>query len=378
MNSTPSMSSPTTTEEYLTFLAGRFSTLEDSRTISGITTSRKFNSYVYTRKILIRKSLENDSTHHQISCTHCTNRSWTVKASSTSSSLQLRHLRSKHPLLPTSQEEENRRLEQLQLDQKATKVLANTPFSLARGVLSKKPVDRFDHKVLREYISCFLIKTNASLSIVEDSSFQQLLQYCNPAAPTVSQRTASRDIKSLYLKLQPRIESLLQDYTIMHNGRVSLTLDAWTSSTQIPFLGITCHFIEPVTWKPQSLLLGFERLRGSHSAQVLGLVTLNVLSRFNIAGSIRAITVDSASVNTAMMRRLEHDGLLAGFNQEDCHIRCMGHVINLAVQTLLHGLHVTAIKNEAQLVDEDEDQSNQGIIVIISIIKDKANYNYTI
>ena len=126
------------------------------------------------------------------------------------------------------------------------------------------------------------------------------------------------------------------------------------------------------------MVLGFERLHRSHSAQALGLVTINVLYRFNIAGSIRVITVDSPSVNTAMMPRLEHDALLGGFNREDCHIRCMGHVSNLAVQTLLHKRHVTTIKNEAHLVDEDKDQSNQGIIIIISIIKDKANYNYII
>jgi len=40
---------------------------------------------------------------------------------------------------------------------------------------------------------------------------------------------------------------MLRDYTVQHGGRISLTLDAWTSSTQIPFLGITPHYIEPVT-----------------------------------------------------------------------------------------------------------------------------------
>ena len=31
----------------------------------------------------------------------------------------------------------------------------------------------------------------------------------------------------------------------------------------------------------------------------------------------------------------------------------MGHVINLAVQTLLKGLRITAIKEEVQLADDD-------------------------
>lgn len=84
---------------------------------------------------------------------------------------------------------------------------------------------------------------------MEDPSFQQLLQNCNPAATKISRRTASRGIKTLYLKLQPQIIAKLHDYTVIHKGRVSLTLDAWTSSTQTPFLGITCYYIEPITWK---------------------------------------------------------------------------------------------------------------------------------
>lgn len=54
-----------------------------------------------------------------------------------------------------------------------------------------------------------------------------------------------------------------------------------------------------------------------------------------------------------MIWKLEYGGLLNGFKQEDCHIRCMGHVINLSVQTLLKGLRITAIKEEVQLADDD-------------------------
>lgn len=353
MTSTPT--SPTL-EEYITSLSGRYTSLQDSRTISGVTTSRRFNSYVYTRKLLIRKTLEDDPTHHKIFCTHCTNGMWVVDARSTSSSLQLRHIRHRHPLLPTSQEEENRRLEQLQLDQRVT--TATSPFTLARqsangAIATRKQLDRFDNLTLREHISCFIVNSNASLSVVENPSFQQLLLYCNPSAKMISRRTASRDIQNLYHKLQPRIQAMLQEFTVMQKGRVSVTLDAWTSSTQIPFFGVTCHYIEPITWKYQTLLLGFERLRGSHSAQALGEVIIALMNKFHIASSIRCITANSDSVNIAMFKYLEDGGLLSEFTAQDCHVRCMGHVINLAVQTLLNVLRATAIANEAQLVDEE-------------------------
>ena len=46
-----------TIQEFITSLAGRYDQLNDSDTISG-ESSRRFNTYVYSRKLLIRKCLE--------------------------------------------------------------------------------------------------------------------------------------------------------------------------------------------------------------------------------------------------------------------------------------------------------------------------------
>ena len=119
---------------------------------------------------------------------------------------------------------------------------------------------------------------------------------------------------------------------------MSITLDAWSSSTRIPFLGITGHYIEKSSWQFRSVLLGFERLRGSHTADALSRVTFSVLQRFQLTHHIRAITTDNASTNTKMMRLLEKT--LPEFHAKENHIRCMAHIINLAVQELLSHLRV--------------------------------------
>ena len=112
---------PRASEEYIASLAGRYNTLQDSRTISGTAASWKFNRYAYTCKLLLRKTLENDSDHHVIYCTYCTSRKgfWKIDAQSTTTSLQLRHLRQQYSSLPTSQEEELRYLDRLQTRQTA-------------------------------------------------------------------------------------------------------------------------------------------------------------------------------------------------------------------------------------------------------------------
>ena len=53
---------------------------------------------------------------------------WIVDAKSTTSSLQLRHLRQRHPSLPTCEEQEHKLLDQLQNKGQGP---IQTPFSLA-------------------------------------------------------------------------------------------------------------------------------------------------------------------------------------------------------------------------------------------------------
>ena len=63
---------PRTKEEFVANLAGRYSTLHDEQTITGMAPTRKFNSYIYSRRLLLRKTIEGDEEFHMIYCTHCT------------------------------------------------------------------------------------------------------------------------------------------------------------------------------------------------------------------------------------------------------------------------------------------------------------------
>lgn len=174
---------------------------------------------------------------------------------------------------------------------------------------------------------------------MDNPNFQQMIGYCNQKAQLISRRTLGHDIQKLYESLFQQVHTKLGSHC-KEGGRVSITLDAWSSTTRVPFLGITGHYIDKSSSKFQSILLGFERLRGSHTAESLSRVCLAVLERFHLVEHIRGITTDNASTNTKMLRLLARS--LPGFNAKDDHIRCMAHVINLAVQELLSHLRVTA------------------------------------
>ena len=62
---------------------------------------------------------------------------------------------------------------------------------------------------------------------------------------------------------------------------LSFTVDAWTSKNQLPFLGISVHWINK-KWELQSLTLDFCLLLGQHSGENLAQQFLKVLEDFNI------------------------------------------------------------------------------------------------
>jgi len=195
--------------------------------------------------------------------------------------------------------------------------------------------------------------------MIENIHFVRFLQYCNPAFRPISRRTLGRDIHDLYTSLLQQMRQRLQDH-IGSGGKINLTLDAWSSPTQVAFLGITSHYIELDTWQFRSVLLGFERLRGSHSAEGLARVVLCVLRRFQITSHIRAMTTDNASVNTKMLALLQDS--LPGFSQQDGQIRCMAHIINLAAQQILS--HLDVAPTEHTVYAEEEGDNSTGFTTI--------------
>lgn len=137
---------PPAVQEFIASLTGRYQELQDGYTVSG-TGSRRFSNYLYSRKLLIRKSIQDEPGCHHIYCTHCTQLPWKVAAKFTTTSAQLRHFRHHHPRLPTTQEEENAKIQEL-ASSSSGNLAAVTPFALAIQASSTRTISaRFDNKV---------------------------------------------------------------------------------------------------------------------------------------------------------------------------------------------------------------------------------------
>lgn len=119
-------------------------------------------------------------------------------------------------------------------------------------------------------------------------------------------------------------------------GKISITLDGWTSKHGLPFLAIRGHWIDEQC-ELKSKLLDFAYVDGSHDGQNHSVILAECLRNLNVPFTkILAITGDNAGSNDTLFDWLDVYGISAVTSQ----VRCLAHVINLAAQDMLAGLKV--------------------------------------
>jgi hypothetical protein len=114
-------------------------------------------------------------------------------------------------------------------------------------------------------------------TVVEGMFFRKLTRVLNSEAKFFSATTVRNQVITTYTEEQNKIRKELQEAP----GRISFTLDAWTSTTQIPFLGITAHWIT-ADWEMKSTIIDFVHLQGPHSGNNLADAFYKVLKDYGI------------------------------------------------------------------------------------------------
>jgi len=328
------------------------------RTISG----RKelpFNSYLYDKRLIIRETRDDGSGRHMVYCCHCQHSWGPYAAKYTTTSTFIAHLRIRHSRLPCRESDYKEAVSRI--ISCATASLGSrsriSPFTLARSAGlggARAPGQLFNAKEYRKLMAIMVIETNSSFSLVESNAFRTLMAYCNGGAITISRRTLKRDIQSnLYTDLFENLRGQLREH-ISTGAKINLTIDAWTSGNKLPFMAITAHWID-TRYERFNTLIGFERLRGSHTAGNMSDVMIKVLDMYEIRESINCITADNAVVNDGIFLDLELE--MQDWSQEDGQIRCLAHVLNLAAQTVLKTLRSEAEQREVDLASDDCDDS---------------------
>lgn len=195
-----------------------------------------------------------------------------------------------------------------------------------------------------------MVTCNQPFTEVEQESFLEMIQILNPAAETISSSTVKRDVIK---KFQEKVKVMIA-YLKKIPGKISFTIDAWTSKNVLPFVAIRAHWINS-EWVYETVLLDFVYIEGSHDGKKFSDLFLQCLERFEIPLSkVLALTMDNASPNDTFMEFLRKHGIEIGVDLSAIanRVRCMLHILNLVVQDILAFLKIPLNFDEDVFIEE--------------------------
>ncbi|RDL30102.1 uncharacterized protein BP5553_06232 [Venustampulla echinocandica] len=228
---------------------------------------------------------------------------------------------------------------------------------------------RYDDMTSTGFVVRFILSLHLSFRTVENEKFRELVQHLCPGEAMVSASTIQRRIMDKVHQLGP---AALKNR--VPNASVAITLDCWTSPTNIAFMAVNVHYIDS-SWNFITELIGFEPLTSTHSGLDLAEVLFNVLEQFGIRELVRTITADNASNNKTLVAEMNElltkartsKLTVAGrsmFPQQIVSVPCLSHIFQLVLQAILGGIRVNPTNDELKqnwhTIDEEEFQSEQG------------------
>ncbi|CAI5962776.1 unnamed protein product [Closterium sp. NIES-65] len=177
--------------------------------------------------------------------------------------------------------------------------------------------------------------------LVDRASFRRFVALLNPSAKDLlgSRYRLARDMQAFS---EVAREELRQEiFGDGLTGRVSLSLDIWTSENHTAFMCVTVHWITS-DFRLRSGILDFVQLEGSHTGSLIAQTLERILTEAGLQDVVFAVTTDNAENNNKAMRLLSGDpaegpGAWTANSLLDIarHVRCLAHVMNIAVQEAL-------------------------------------------
>ncbi|KAF5345060.1 hypothetical protein D9758_010453 [Tetrapyrgos nigripes] len=210
-------------------------------------------------------------------------------------------------------------------------------------------LEPWNQERFEELLVKWLVASNQPFSEVEQVEFIELLQYVHHSGGKL--HIPKKDaIQRRVLKLGEATIEEIRDIFLKINGKVALSIDAWTSSNQHAFLAIVAHYINE-EGQLEELLIDFRELLGEHSGENMADAVWKTLELYGLVGKIIAIVMDNATNNDTMMKSLEDRcrRRKVTFSAKASRLRCMPHTIHLAAIKLLEGIGAISSKTGRKL-----------------------------
>lgn len=210
------------------------------------------------------------------------------------------------------------------------------------------PLPFNDLKYKKDLTDVF-IKCDLSFALVEDALFRDVLISGRPEIKTILP-SSHNTIKSWVLDSFKSRKLQIKDKLSGARSKINLSLDGWRSPVGDDYVAICSHFIDK-DCKLVHCLLGFKKVRGAKSGQMIAEITAKVINDYEIGQNLGAFMMDNARDNDAMLKEL---ATRFDIDVGNSRLRCLGHIINLVVKALLIGKGVSKLERKLAGASYDE------------------------
>ena len=107
-------------------------------------------------------------------------------------------------------------------------------------------------------------------------------------------------------------------------------------------MAICAHFISK-EYKLEYCLLGFWKVNGAKSSQLIVEIIVNVINDYKIGQNLGAFIIDNATDNDTILKELVTQ---FDINVGYLHLRCLSYIINLVIKALLFSKGVSKLKQK--------------------------------
>jgi hypothetical protein len=133
-------------------------------------------------------------------------------------------------------------------------------------------------------------------------------------------------------------------------SKIHLAIDAWTSDSKLPLLGICAHFVN-ADYELKAALIALPFIHGRYTGVTLSNIVLQAIQEYGIEEKVGYFMMDNASNNDTMIEELQKS--LLGFNVRQRRLRCLGYVVNLVCKAMLYGTDAESFEKDFSRPDSD-------------------------
>ena len=200
-------------------------------------------------------------------------------------------------------------------------------------------------RLIRECIEDFVLSETEPFTIIESQPFLTLLKLCLKCKRDNVFLPKADALRNGVVQRTENMKTDLKETLAREETAVHLCLDMWTSANQFSFLAVTAHYVDS-NWKLTEKLLSFCETT-DHTGSGMARLVKTTLEEFGLTARLGCLTMDNASSNDSLISSLfenlqdsssERENFLTGWNPDDARIRCLPHIINLAVKAFLTSL----------------------------------------